>query len=44
MAILRQGFSWPLLMPLVAGLGFIWIGGWLWRVRRRLSEYDWSGM
>ena len=39
-----QGFTWGLLLPLAAGLGFSWIGIWLWRVRRRLSDLDWSGV
>ena len=39
-----QGFSWGLLLPFGAGIGFTWIGLWLWRIRRRLSEFDWSGL
>ena len=39
-----QGFTWSLLLPFGAGLGFSWIGFMLWRTRRRLSEFDWSGM
>ena len=39
-----QGFTWGLLLPLAAGVGFGWIGIWLWRTRRRLSEFDWSGV
>ena len=39
-----QGFTWGLLLPLGAGIGFCWVGLWLWRTRRRLSEFDWSGV
>jgi hypothetical protein len=39
-----QGLTWSLLLPLGATIGFGWIGLWLWRVRRRLSEFDWSGL
>lgn len=44
LAVRAGGFRWALLLPAGAGVGFCWIGLWLWRARRRLSEYDWSGL
>jgi hypothetical protein len=44
LAIRAQGVTWGLLLPLAAGVGFGWLGIWLWRARRRLSDYDWSGV
>jgi hypothetical protein len=41
---LRRELRWEVIIPLGAGSGFIWLGVWLWRARKRLSDFDWSGM
>jgi hypothetical protein len=39
-----RGFGWVFLIPLGAGLVFTGLGIGLWRYKRRLSDYDWTGV
>lgn len=37
---MRRAFAWSLLFPLLGGLFFLGAGFWLWRSKKRLSDFD----
>lgn len=43
-SVIEPTFAWATLIPLGAGLGFLALGVWLWRVKKRISDLDWSGV
>lgn len=43
-SVIEPRFARATLIPLVAGVGFLALGVWMWRAKKRISDLDWSGV